>query len=151
MIYEMPKRCGRYVGAIGVRAISADLRARTGLIEGRGACILDVFRSDALWIHAVRSDLAHGGVKGLDAVTASRLEGVSAFLTEKDPDDVPRIPVRVGPTPRLETRLQPVLAVDHIANAVVDAPGPNGDSVITRLPLDRQSKALSHAAVGSRR
>ena len=87
---------------------------QTRLIEGRGSYVSDLVLADALWLHVVRSDIAHGTLQGLDLETLRGVPGVVAILSGEDLKPMPRIPIRVGATPALEAHLQPVLATDRV-------------------------------------
>jgi len=119
--------------------------------RGAGRFTDDLAREDALHLAVVRSDLLHGVIEDIEVSEAENLPHVHHVLTAADLDHVPRIPVRVGPTPRLEARLQTVLAVDSVryvgepiavvlaaaardGAAIADAFGDAGSS-ISELPI----------------
>jgi CO/xanthine dehydrogenase Mo-binding subunit len=83
-------------------------------VWGGGRFTEDLARSDALHLVVVRSDLPHALITGIDVSEALQGPGVALVLTADDLGSLPRIPIRVGPTPRLESRLQPVLAVGKV-------------------------------------
>lgn len=84
------------------------------LVQGEANYVSDIKLPDALYLEIVRSPLPSGQITGIDSRQALARSGVHAVLTASDLDEVPLIPIRVGPTPRLESRLQPVLAQDRI-------------------------------------
>ena len=84
------------------------------LVQGRANFVSDVILPEALYLEIVRSPLANGLIKGIDCGQALARPGVHAILTASDLDEVPLIPIRVGSTPTLEGRRQPVLAGEHV-------------------------------------
>ncbi|HSJ34491.1 MAG TPA: xanthine dehydrogenase family protein molybdopterin-binding subunit [Acidimicrobiia bacterium] len=83
-------------------------------IWGGGRFTEDLARSDALHLVVVRSDLPHALITEIDLSDALRCPGVERAITADDLAPLARIPIRVGPTPRLESRLQPVLARERV-------------------------------------
>jgi CO/xanthine dehydrogenase Mo-binding subunit len=83
-------------------------------VWGGGRFTEDLAGSDALHLVVVRSDLPHALITGIDVSEALQRPGVVQVLTADDLEPLPRIPIRVGPTPRLESRLQPVLAEERV-------------------------------------
>ncbi|HJQ89946.1 MAG TPA: xanthine dehydrogenase family protein molybdopterin-binding subunit, partial [Propionibacteriaceae bacterium] len=69
---------------------------------------------NALHMMVVRSPLPRATIDEIDLSAALEVPGVLAVLTARHLDRVPRIPIRVGPTARLQERLQPVLAIDQV-------------------------------------
>lgn len=84
------------------------------LLRGEAQYVDDVDRPGQLWLSVVRSSVAHGLVRGIDSAAARRMPGVAAVLTAADLDAVPRIPIRVMPSPDLEARRQPVIARERV-------------------------------------
>jgi carbon-monoxide dehydrogenase large subunit len=84
------------------------------LVQGEANFVADIRVPDALYMEIVRSPLPSGRMRVIDSRQALARSGVSAVLTANDLDEVPLIPIRVGPTPTLESRLQPVLARDLV-------------------------------------
>jgi aerobic carbon-monoxide dehydrogenase large subunit len=81
------------------------------MVRGRGTYVADVNRPDQLYAVILRSSVAHGTIKSIDAGEALALPGVHRVLTGKDlGNKVPVIPLRLQPLPQLETFHQPVLA-----------------------------------------
>jgi carbon-monoxide dehydrogenase large subunit len=86
-----------------------DLRLLTG--GGRYGADFDL--PDQLHARIVRSQLAHGRVRGIDTSLAARRPGVTAVLTAADlPETL--IPVRLFPTENANRVLQPALARDTV-------------------------------------
>jgi CO/xanthine dehydrogenase Mo-binding subunit len=81
------------------------------LVSGRNAYLADHIGPRHLHARLVRSYLAAGRLRGIDASTARQLPGVVAVLTAQDlaPDGVPTIPLR-NPDPTVAGFEQPVLA-----------------------------------------
>jgi aerobic carbon-monoxide dehydrogenase large subunit len=80
-------------------------------LTGTGTFV-DDYRCDGL-VHAafVRSAVAHGRIRDVDASAALALEGVHAVFTAADiGGDIPRIPLRLAPIAGFERYLQPVIA-----------------------------------------
>lgn len=87
---------------------------RMRFVTGGAEYVDDLPDDGAAWLGVVRSDLPHGVIDAIDTTLAAESSGVIAVLTATDLDAVPTIPIRVGPTPVLEGRLQPVLAVERV-------------------------------------
>src|SRR6516165_3827805 len=80
-------------------------------LRGRGTYVADVNRSRQLSAVILRSSVAHGRLRGIDASRALAIPGVHRVLTAKDFDtDIPRIALRLQPLPQLEPFHQPVIA-----------------------------------------
>lgn len=81
------------------------------MVRGRGTYVADVNRPGQLYAVILRSSVAHGKIKSIDAARALELPGVHRVLTSKDLGEaVPRIPLRLQPLPQLESFHQPTLA-----------------------------------------
>lgn len=81
------------------------------MVRGAGRYVADVNRPNQLYAVILRSSIAHGTIKAIDAKNALALKGVRAVLTGKDfGNTVPQIPLRLQPLPQLETFHQPVIA-----------------------------------------
>jgi CO/xanthine dehydrogenase Mo-binding subunit len=87
-----------------------DVRLLTGTASFTG----DVNRHGQLHLRVVRSQEAHGLLRGIDTTAALAVPGVVRILTGADLEDVPRIPLRILTRPQLEGFRQPVLAVDKV-------------------------------------
>src|SRR5215468_5891196 len=80
-------------------------------VRGRGQYVDDL-RTDGL-LHAVilRSSVAHGCIRSVDALAALKMEGVHAAITARDmPAGPPRIPMRLQPLPAFKPFEQSVIA-----------------------------------------
>ncbi len=62
----------------------------------------------------LRSPIAHGRIRGIDAAAARALPGVAAVVTAAEIGSVPRIPIRQHPVPEGELYRQPVIAHDKV-------------------------------------
>ena len=102
----------RYIGA-SVERIE-DLR----FLRGKGTYVDDVPKIDVLHAVILRSPLAHGRIRGIDASAALKMEGVHAVITAAEIvracGTVPLIPIRLHPNPVLEPYRQPVIASDKV-------------------------------------
>ncbi|HEX2154613.1 MAG TPA: xanthine dehydrogenase family protein molybdopterin-binding subunit [Acidimicrobiia bacterium] len=83
-------------------------------VRGKGRFTSDLASRGALHMEVIRSDLPHATVDAVDLSEAASIEGVVGVFEASDLDHVPRIPIRVGPTARLQEHLQPVLAEDLV-------------------------------------
>jgi carbon-monoxide dehydrogenase large subunit len=122
-------------------------------LRGRGEYVDDVARPGLLHAAILRSPVAHGRIRKIDAGPALALPGVRAVLTAADfGSSVPTIPLRQEPLPAFLPYLQPVIAVDRVRYvgepvAVVIADGPG----IAEDALDHVILDIEHlAAVSSR-
>src|SRR5436190_2941200 len=85
-------------------------------VRGRGQYVDDLARENVLHAAILRSSVAHGRLRSVDAAKARALPGVHAVLTAEDiraasPDQrVPRVPMRLQPLPDMEPAAQPVIA-----------------------------------------
>src|SRR5215468_6101206 len=80
-------------------------------VRGRGQYVDDL-RTDGL-LHAVilRSSVAHGCIRSIDAAAALKIEGVHAVITARDmPGGPPRIAMRLQPLPEFKPFEQSVIA-----------------------------------------
>jgi carbon-monoxide dehydrogenase large subunit len=98
----------RYIGSPVERI--EDLR----FLRGRGEFIGDLRREGMLHAAILRSPIAHGHLRGLDAIAARAMPGVRAVITAAEIGPVPRIPLRLLPLPGTERFLQPVIAADRV-------------------------------------
>jgi carbon-monoxide dehydrogenase large subunit len=103
----------RYVGS-SVERIE-DLR----FLRGKGTYVDDVILDQDV-LHAVilRSPVAHGYIRGIDATAARKIDGVHAVITAAEIiascGAVPLIPIRLHPIPVLDPYKQPVIASDKV-------------------------------------
>lgn len=80
-------------------------------LRGKGTYVGDVSRPGMVHAVVVRSQAAHGHVRGIDVSAALSLPGVLAVITAEDfGATVPHIPLRLQPLPQLEPFGQPMLA-----------------------------------------
>ncbi len=85
------------------------------LLRGKGTFVGDIVREGMLHAVIVRSTVAHGHIRGIDAKAALALSGVHAVITAKDlGTPTPRVPLRLQPLPQLEPFHQPMLAHDKV-------------------------------------
>src|SRR5438105_3234915 len=80
-------------------------------LRGRGQYIDDLTREGLLHAVILRSSVAHGRIRSIDADAARARPGVYAVITAAEiGDPVPLIPMRQEPLPALKQYLQPVIA-----------------------------------------
>jgi carbon-monoxide dehydrogenase large subunit len=83
-------------------------------LRGRGEYVGDLVRDDMLHAVILRSPVAHGRIRRLDAARALAIPGVRFVITAADIGTalgvVPRIPLRLQPSPATEPFRQPVIA-----------------------------------------
>ena len=85
------------------------------LVRGRGTYVADVNRPNQLYAVILRSSIAHGRIRSIDASKALEVPGVHRVITAKDlGNSVPLIPLRLQPLPELDLFHQPVLAHDKV-------------------------------------
>ncbi|HEV2627156.1 MAG TPA: xanthine dehydrogenase family protein molybdopterin-binding subunit [Pseudolabrys sp.] len=80
------------------------------LLTGQGRFAADINFPGQWIMRVVRSPVAHGEIKGIDASAALALPAVHAVWTYKDVAHIPRIPFRLTGLKTLEPYQQPVLA-----------------------------------------
>ena len=84
-------------------------------LRGRGCYVGDLAVDGLLHAVIVRSPVAHGRLRGIDAEAARALPGVHAVLTAADIGaEPPTIPVRQEPLPSMRGLVQPVVAHDRV-------------------------------------
>ncbi len=84
-------------------------------LRGCGQYVDDLLPENLLHAVILRSSVAHGRLKSVDASEALKLNGVHAVITAKDmPDGVPMIPMRLQPLPEFKPYEQPVIAHDKV-------------------------------------
>src|SRR5271154_518095 len=98
----------RYIGSPVERI--EDLR----FLRGRGEFVGDLRRPGMLHAAILRSPIAHGRLRVLDASAARAIPGVRAVITAAQIGVVPTIPLRLLPLPGTERFLQPVIAADRV-------------------------------------
>ncbi len=98
----------RYIGSPVERV--EDLR----FLRGRGEFVGDLRREGMVHAAILRSPIAHGRLRRLDAAAALAMAGVRAVITAAEIGAVPTIPLRLLPFPGTERFLQPVIAADRV-------------------------------------
>ncbi len=101
----------------GNRLIGASIERFEDLrfLRGKGTYVADLVRPGLLQAVMVRSAVAHGWLRGIDASAARAMPGVVAVLTAADLGDaVPRIPIRLDAQASYKPFEQPVIAVDKV-------------------------------------
>jgi len=83
-------------------------------LTGRGQYIDDLVSERMLHAVILRSSVAHGRIRAIDAAAARARPGVHAVITAADIGDVPNIPLRQEPLPALKRYEQPVIATDKV-------------------------------------
>ena len=84
-------------------------------VRGRGQYVDDLSPDGLLWAVILRSGVAHGRIRSIDAAAALRIRGVHAVITARDlPRGPPLIPMRLQPMPEFEPFEQPVIAADRV-------------------------------------
>ena len=98
-------------GPIGQRV----LRLEDGpLLAGTGTFAADWSFPDMLHMRVVRSNVAHGIIKGIDVSAAAAADGVVAVWTPEDVADIPDIEFRATKYTGLDPYKQPVLARNRV-------------------------------------
>jgi carbon-monoxide dehydrogenase large subunit len=98
----------RYIGAPIKRV--EDLR----FLRGRGEYVADLADADMLHAAILRSPVAHARIRAIDPAPALAIGGVRAVITAAEIGTVPRIPLRLQPSPATEPFCQPVIARDRV-------------------------------------
>src|SRR6267378_4435982 len=102
---EHERKPNAYVGSPVERI--EDLR----FLRGRGQYVDDLTREGLLHAVILRSSVAHGRIRSIDAAAARARAGVRAVITAAEiGDPVPTIPMRQEPLPALRQYEQPVIA-----------------------------------------
>jgi carbon-monoxide dehydrogenase large subunit len=102
---ESTRKTNAFVGSPVERI--EDLR----LLKGRGQYVDDLTREGLLHAVILRSSVAHGRIRSIDAAAARARPGVVAVITAADIGAaVPTIPLRQEPLPALRQYQQPVIA-----------------------------------------
>jgi len=84
------------------------------LLLGQGRFAADISFPGQWHMRVVRSTVAHGKIKSINAATALKLPGVHAVWTADDVAHIPPIPFRLTGLKTLEPYRQPVLAKDVV-------------------------------------
>ncbi|MGH7039698.1 MAG: xanthine dehydrogenase family protein molybdopterin-binding subunit, partial [Stellaceae bacterium] len=128
----------RYIGSPVERV--EDLR----FLRGRGEYVGDLARPGMVHAALLRSPMAHGHIRRLDAAPALAVPGVRAVITAAEIGAIPRIPLRLQTSPATEPFRQPVIAADRVRYAgepvalvLADSPALAEDGVeAIRLEID---------------
>ena len=89
-------------------------------LRGRGIYVDDLAVPGLLYAVILRSSVAHGRIRKIDASAALKIEGVHSVITAKDmiakdvAGGVPIIPMRLQPLPQFKPFEQPVIAHDKV-------------------------------------
>ena len=98
----------RYIGAPIERV--EDLR----FLRGRGEYVADLAREEMLHAAILRSPVAHGRIRAVDAGQALAIGGVRAVITAAEIGIVPKIPLRLQSSPATEPFRQPVMGAAKV-------------------------------------
>ena len=102
---EQQRKTNAFVGSPVERI--EDLR----FLKGRGQYVDDLTRAGLLHAVILRSQVAHGRIRAIDAAAARTRPGVVAVITAADIGAaMPTIPLRQEPLPALRQYEQPVIA-----------------------------------------
>ncbi len=97
--------------------IGAPIERREDLrfVRGRGQYVDDLAPDGLLHAVILRSAVAHGRIRSIDASAALKMRGVHAVITAKDMGGRPPIiPMRLQPLPDFKPFEQPVIAADKV-------------------------------------
>ena len=97
--------------------IGAPMERREDLrfLRGRGTYVDDLAPANLLYAVILRSSVAHGRIKSIDASAALKIKGVHSVITAKDmPGSPPIIAMRLQPLPEFKPFEQPVIAHDKV-------------------------------------
>ena len=83
-------------------------------LTGRGKFVDDLKRDGMLHAVVLRSRVAHGRIRAIDAAAARARPGVRAVITAAEIGDVPVIPLRLANLPEFKPYFQPVIASDKV-------------------------------------
>jgi aerobic carbon-monoxide dehydrogenase large subunit len=83
-------------------------------LKGDGRFVDDLAREGMLHAVVLRSPVAHGRIRAVDASAASAMPGVHAVITAADIGAIPVIPLRLANLPEFKSYLQPVIASDKV-------------------------------------
>ena len=84
-------------------------------IAGAGTFVDDITREGMLHAVILRSGVAHGRIRAIDASAARSMDGVRAVITAAEiGNQVPMIPLRLANLPEFKGYLQPVIAKDKV-------------------------------------
>jgi len=84
-------------------------------VRGRGEYVDDLDPDGLLHAVILRSGVAHGRIRSMDATAALKIAGVHAVITAQDmPGGPPVIPMRLQPLPEFKPFEQPVIATGKV-------------------------------------
>ena len=84
------------------------------LLAGAGTYVGDLKPDDLLYAAILRSPIAHGRIRKIEATAARSLPGVTAVITATEIGEVPIIPVRQHGKPEGEPYRQPAIASEKV-------------------------------------
>ena len=94
---------------------SVERREDLRFLRGKGQYVDDLAPEGLLYAVILRSSVAHGRIRSIDASAALKIEGVHSVITAKDmPGGPPIIPMRLQPLPEFKPFEQPVIAHDKV-------------------------------------
>ena len=94
---------------------SMERREDLRFLRGKGIYVDDLAPSNLLYAVIMRSNIAHGRLKSIDASAALKIPGVHSVITAKDmPGGSPIIPMRLQPLPEFKPFEQLVIADDKV-------------------------------------
>jgi len=128
------------------------------LLRGRGQFVDDFEAEDQLFAVVLRSAYAHARLRAIDTRAARALPGVHSVITAAELGAaVPRIPVRLFPTPELKPFEQPVLADtvlryvgEPVAVVLADSVA-RGEDALELIELDIESLPVVASREAARR
>src|SRR6516165_5857766 len=83
-------------------------------VRGRGEYVDDLDPDGLLHAVILRSGVAHGHIRSIDAAAALKIAGVHAVITAQDIPGPPVIPMRLQPLPEFKPFEQPVIAAGKV-------------------------------------
>jgi carbon-monoxide dehydrogenase large subunit len=83
-------------------------------VRGRGEYVDDLDPDGLLHAVILRSGIAHGRIRSIDATAALKIVGVHAVITAQDIPGPPVIPMRLQPLPEFKPFEQPVIAAGKV-------------------------------------
>ena len=84
-------------------------------LKGAGTFVDDLKRAGMVHAVVLRSSVAHGRIRSVDATAARVMRGVHAVITATDiGENIPVIPLRLANLPEFNGYLQPVIAKDKV-------------------------------------
>ena len=94
---------------------SMERREDLRFLRGKGIYVDDLAPSNLLYAVIMRSNIAHGRLKSIDASATLKIPGVHSVITAKDmPGGPPIIPMRLQPLPEFKPFEQLVIADDKV-------------------------------------